>query len=42
MAGYAGLGVTTVDLMPTGEPVAFVEQVGKEIIPRLAALDPAG
>ncbi len=41
MAGYAGLGVTTVDLMPTGDPVAYVAQVGKEIIPRLAELEPA-
>ena len=39
MAGYAGLGVSTVDLMPSGDPVAFVERVGKEIIPRLAELD---
>ena len=42
MAGYARLGVTTVDLMPTGDPVAFVERVGQEIIPRLAGLEPAG
>jgi alkanesulfonate monooxygenase SsuD/methylene tetrahydromethanopterin reductase-like flavin-dependent oxidoreductase (luciferase family) len=42
MAGYARLGVTTVDLMPTGDPVAYVEQVGTEIIPRLADLDPPG
>ncbi len=41
MAGYARLGVTTVDLMPTGDPVAYVAQVGKEIIPRLAELEPA-
>jgi hypothetical protein len=42
MAGYARLGVTTVDLMPTGDPVVYVERVGAEIIPRLAELDPAG
>ena len=42
MAGYARLGVETVDLMPTGDPVAFVERVGDEIIPRLASLDPPG
>ena len=42
MAGYARLGVATVDLMPTGDPVAFVERVGDEIIPRLADLDPPG
>jgi F420-dependent oxidoreductase-like protein len=40
MAGYARLGVTIVDLMPTGDPVAYVERVGNEIIPRLADLDP--
>jgi F420-dependent oxidoreductase-like protein len=42
MAGYARLGVTTVDLMPTGDPVVYIERVGAEIIPRLAELDPAG
>ena len=42
MAGYARLGVETVDLMPTGDPVAFVEDVGNELIPRLADLDPQG
>jgi F420-dependent oxidoreductase-like protein len=41
MADYARLGVTIVDLMPTGDPVAYVEQVGKEIVPRLAELEPA-
>jgi F420-dependent oxidoreductase-like protein len=38
MAGYARLGVTIVDLMPTGDPVAYVERVGNDIIPRLADL----
>jgi F420-dependent oxidoreductase-like protein len=42
MASYARLGVGLVDLMPTGDPVAFVERVGAEIIPRLADLEPAG
>ena len=42
MAGYAHLGVGTVELIPTGDPVAFVERVGQEIIPRLAGLEPAG
>ena len=42
MAGYARLGVTTVDLMPTGDPVAYVERVGEDIIPRLGELDPPG
>jgi F420-dependent oxidoreductase-like protein len=39
MAGYARMGVGVVDLMPVGDPVAFVERVGKEIVPRLAELD---
>ena len=39
MTGYARLGVSTVDLMPTGDPVAFVERVGTEIIPPVAELD---
>jgi F420-dependent oxidoreductase-like protein len=42
MAGYARLGVETVDLMPTGDPVAFVEHVGNALVPRLADLDPPG
>ena len=42
MAGFARLGVSTVDLIPTGDPVAFVERVGQEIIPRVAGLEPAG
>ena len=41
MAGYTRIGVSTVDLIPTGDPVAFVERVGQEIIPRLAGLEPA-
>ena len=35
------LGVTTIDVVPTGDPVAFVERVGTELIPRLADLDTA-
>jgi alkanesulfonate monooxygenase SsuD/methylene tetrahydromethanopterin reductase-like flavin-dependent oxidoreductase (luciferase family) len=41
MTEYARLGVGTVDLMPTGDPVAYVERVGSEIVPRLAELGPA-
>jgi F420-dependent oxidoreductase-like protein len=41
MAGYARLGVTIVDLMPAGDPVAYVERVGNDIIPRVADLDPS-
>ena len=42
MEGYGGLGISTVELMPVGDPVAFVERVGKEIVPRLADLGPGG
>jgi len=37
-ARYASLGVTTIDVVPTGDPVAFVERVGTALIPPLAAL----
>jgi F420-dependent oxidoreductase-like protein len=40
MERYARLGVSTVDLMPTGDPVAYVEQVGAAIIPRLREVMP--
>jgi hypothetical protein len=40
-ARYARLGVTTIDVVPTGDPLAFVERVGTELIPRLADLDTA-
>lgn len=36
-----GLLVTDDEVAPCGDPVAFVERVGKEIVPRLADLDPA-
>jgi F420-dependent oxidoreductase-like protein len=38
MTRYARLGLSTVDLMPVGDPVAYVERVGVDIIPRLADL----
>lgn len=39
MADYAKLGITTVIVMPLdGEPVAFVERLGTDVIPRLAEL----
>ena len=41
VARYASLGVTTIDVVPTGDPVAFVERAGTELIPRLADLDVA-
>ena len=40
-AHYARLGVTTIDVVPTGDPLAFVERVGTELIPHLADLDTA-
>ncbi|HUR17802.1 MAG TPA: LLM class F420-dependent oxidoreductase [Acidimicrobiales bacterium] len=42
MAEYSALGVSLVELMPNGDPVAFVERVGKELVPRLADLDAPG
>jgi len=37
MAGYAKLGISTVVVMPLdSEPLAFVERIGAEVIPRLA------
>ena len=42
MEAYARLGVSTVEVMPAGDPVAFVERVGTEIVPRLADLGPGG
>jgi F420-dependent oxidoreductase-like protein len=38
MAQYAELGVDTVELMPVGDPVAFVTEVGDRIVPALAQL----
>jgi hypothetical protein len=38
MAEYAALGVELVDLMPVGDPVAFVTEVGKSVVPALAEL----
>jgi F420-dependent oxidoreductase-like protein len=40
MARYAALGVDTVDMMPVGDPVAFVTEVGERIVPALAQLGP--
>jgi F420-dependent oxidoreductase-like protein len=39
MDAYAKLGIDEVALMPTGDPVAYVERTGSEIVPRLAELD---
>jgi len=39
MAQYAKLGISTVVVMPLdAEPLAFVERLGKEVLPRLAEL----
>jgi hypothetical protein len=37
MTGYLDLGVSEVHVMPmSGDPVAFVENLGEHVIPRLA------
>jgi F420-dependent oxidoreductase-like protein len=40
MAQYAELGVEMVEMMPVGDPVAFVTEVGDRIVPALAQLGP--
>jgi F420-dependent oxidoreductase-like protein len=40
MAEYAALGVSVVEFMPIGDPVAFVTEVGERIVPALAQLGP--
>ena len=40
MAGYAKLGIDTVELIPVGDPVAFTAQVGERVVPALAQLGP--
>ena len=40
MAEYAALGVSTVEIMPVGDPVAFVTEVGDRVVPALATLEP--
>ena len=42
MEGYAGLGVVEVALMPTGDPVAFIERAGEKLIPSLADMGTDG
>ena len=42
MDAYAKLGIDEVALMPSGDPVAYVERTGSEIVPRLAGLDASG
>ena len=38
MADYAALGISTVEIMPVGDPVAYTTQVVELIVPRLAQL----
>ncbi|MEY2419355.1 MAG: hypothetical protein QOG90_2035 [Actinomycetota bacterium] len=38
MEQYAALGVSLVDFAPTGDPVAYVERLGAEVIPRLNSI----
>jgi hypothetical protein len=38
MSELARLGVSLVEVMPVGDPVAYVERVGAELIPPLAEL----
>jgi F420-dependent oxidoreductase-like protein len=40
MARYAALGVDAVEMMPVGDPVGFVTEVGERIVPALAQLGP--
>jgi hypothetical protein len=40
MAQYAALGVVAVEMMPVGDPVAFVTAVGERVVPALAQLGP--
>jgi hypothetical protein len=40
MAAYAALGITTVEVMPTGDPIAYTNQVIDRIVPALAQIGP--
>jgi F420-dependent oxidoreductase-like protein len=39
VAGYAGLGVAEIELMPDRHPVEFARQVAEKIAPRVAEID---
>ncbi|MEZ5323333.1 MAG: LLM class F420-dependent oxidoreductase [Microthrixaceae bacterium] len=41
MADYAALGIETVDLMPTGDPVAYTTRVVETIVPAIAQVGPS-
>jgi len=38
MEEYSALGVVTVELMPVGDPIAYVTEVGERVVPALAPL----
>jgi F420-dependent oxidoreductase-like protein len=38
MADYAALGISLVDVMPMGEPIAYTEQLAQRVLPGLAEL----
>jgi len=38
MEEYAAMGVSTVELVPVGDPVAFAAEVGERVVPALAPL----
>jgi len=38
MADYSALGIDAVELMPSGDPIAYVTQVGERLVPALAQL----
>ena len=40
MAGYADAGVSTVEVVPTGDPVAFTTELMERIAPALTDLGP--
>jgi alkanesulfonate monooxygenase SsuD/methylene tetrahydromethanopterin reductase-like flavin-dependent oxidoreductase (luciferase family) len=39
MANYAKLGVGTIALIPSGDPIAFAARSAEELVPRLAELN---
>jgi hypothetical protein len=41
MADYAALGISTVEIMPMGDPIAYTTQVMENVAPRLAQLLPS-
>ena len=40
MAHYSAMGIDAVELMPVGDPVAYVSEVGDRVVPALATLGP--